>query len=133
MIPKSFAICSSVVPSGRFLATFTTSSRNSCGYGLGMVTSFQAHPSGKPDQMSPRRAAVPTVLDDMMQVTMPVKPSLCFVDADWPLGSKPFQLHEVWVVWPKRIIEMILEPGPLTPVVIDYLAAEISLKLPAAD
>ena len=30
-IPKSAAICSSVTPSGRLLATFTTSSRNSCG------------------------------------------------------------------------------------------------------
>ncbi|MEV8338963.1 hypothetical protein, partial [Leucobacter sp. NPDC077196] len=32
---------------------------NSLGYGFGTTTSFQTHPSGKPDQMSPIRASDP--------------------------------------------------------------------------
>ena len=43
-------------------ATRTTSSRNSLGYGLGITTSFQPTLPGKPTQMSPIRAAVPSLL-----------------------------------------------------------------------
>jgi len=48
-IPKSSAICSSVTSASRLRATRTTSSRNSLGLGLGIVTSFQTCPSGKPE------------------------------------------------------------------------------------
>lgn len=40
--PKSVAICSSATPGSRLRATFTSSSRNSFGYGLGTATSLQA-------------------------------------------------------------------------------------------
>src|SRR3974390_3352153 len=64
-IPKSAAICSSVTPASRPRATRTTSSRNSFGNGFGIATSFQAHPQGKPNQMSPPRAADP-VYDNLV-------------------------------------------------------------------
>src|SRR5215217_1550020 len=58
--PKSsVAICSMVTPSSRLRATRTTSSRNSFGYGLATVTSFQPTHQGKPTQVSPIRAADP--------------------------------------------------------------------------
>ncbi|WP_460691352.1 ApeA N-terminal domain 1-containing protein, partial [Nocardioides flavus (ex Wang et al. 2016)] len=46
-------------PGSRFLATRTTSSRNSWGYGFGAVHILPAAPLGTTDQMSPIRAAVP--------------------------------------------------------------------------
>ena len=80
--------------------------------------------------MEKQVTAVRRALDQMMQVTMPVTPCLCFVDAEWPLGSRAFQLAGVWVSWPKRVIELILESGPVTPDVIDYLSRELSARLP---
>lgn len=42
--PKSFAIAESSTPGSRFLATRTTSSRNSLGYGLDTVNILPAQP-----------------------------------------------------------------------------------------
>jgi glycine/D-amino acid oxidase-like deaminating enzyme len=61
-MPKSEAICLIVCPGSRLRATFTTSSRNSLGNGLGTVHILPAMPHNATDQMSPIRAAVPVVV-----------------------------------------------------------------------
>jgi hypothetical protein len=45
---------------------------------------------------------------------LPTKPVLCFVGADWPLIGGDFQTRGVHVLWPKRLISLLAEPGPLT-------------------
>jgi hypothetical protein len=39
---------------------------------------------------------------------------LCFVEAEWKLFAKPFQLNGVWVTWGTKLAEMIAAPGPLS-------------------
>lgn len=43
----------------------------------------------------------------------PVQGVLCFVDADWPLVGGSFTVQEVQVMWTKKLIAMLSEPGPL--------------------
>jgi len=38
---------------------------------------------------------------------------LCFVDADWPVIGGSFTVRDVQVMWPKKLIAMLGEPGPL--------------------
>ncbi len=76
--------------------------------------------------------AVRAVLDDMLQVTMPIERCLCFVKATWPLiGAKPFTINGVTVTWPAKVVEQILQPGPVTPNVIEALAVQLSTQLRA--
>lgn len=57
LIPKSFAITE--IGASPLRATATTSSRNSLGWGFGMVNTRPAGPHGPTHWMSPIRAAVP--------------------------------------------------------------------------
>ena len=76
---------------------------------------------------------VRAVLDDMLQVTMPITRCLCFVEATWPLiGAKPFVINDVVVTWPAKLVEQILGPGPVTPPVIDAIAQHVSTRLRSA-
>jgi hypothetical protein len=54
---------------------------------------------------------VRTALDEM---EVPVTGVLCFTDAEWRFFAKPFTQDEVWVTWPRNLIEMIDAPGPLS-------------------
>ena len=63
---------------------------------------------------------------------LPIHAALCFVDAEWKLWSKPFQLSGVWVTWPKRLAEMIAEPGPLTPTELTDIGQRLAEGLVAA-
>jgi hypothetical protein len=52
--------------------------------------------------------------------------------AQWPyVGPRPFQIEGVWVTWPSKLIEQISAPGPLTSEVIDQIALDLSVQLPA--
>ena len=76
---------------------------------------------------------VRAVLDDMLQVTMPIKRCLCFVEATWPLiGAKSFVINDVTVTWPAKLVEQLLEPGLVTPPVIDAIAQHVSQRLRSA-
>lgn len=73
--------------------------------------------------------AVRAVLDDE---TIPVHPSLSFVGADWPIFfAKPFQLRGVWISWPGKLAELVLNEGPLSPEDIERTARQLAEKLPA--
>ena len=61
----------------------------------------------------------------------PVHRVLCFVDADWSLFARPIRLDEVVVVWPRKLAELIDEPGPLDPDGIASVAGLLSEQLPA--
>lgn len=64
---------------------------------------------------------------------VPVRPALCFVDAEWGFFAKPFELDGVVVSWPKAVREMLARPGPYTPEGIERIASQLEKKLkPAA-
>jgi hypothetical protein len=44
---------------------------------------------------------------------IPVRGSLCFVDADWPLLGGDFDIDSVSVLWPKRVAKYITRPGSI--------------------
>ena len=62
-------------------------------------------------------------------VEVPVRPMLCFVDGDWPLFSKPFELEGVLVTWPKAMRERLVRPGPYDPGTVQLIAARLDERL----
>ena len=65
------------------------------------------------DGMRKQVALVRAALADQPEV--PVQGMLCFVDADWPVFVGSFTIHDVAVVWPKKLKATLTEPGPLGP------------------
>lgn len=61
-------------------------------------------------QMSLVRAA----LDAAALPDVPVQGALCFVEADWPLIGGSFTITDVAVLWPKKLTERLVAPGPMT-------------------
>lgn len=61
-----------------------------------------------------------------------INAALCFIDAEWGLFSKPFQLNGAWVTWGKKLAELIATPGPLTGVDVLRVAARLATALPSA-
>jgi len=41
----------------------------------------------------------------------PVRPALCFVDGDWGLFTRPFEINGVLIGWPKALVAAIERPG----------------------
>jgi hypothetical protein len=60
----------------------------------------------------------------------PISAVLCFVEADWKLFAKPFQLSGAWVTWPSKLVEMIAAPGPLNSDQVQAIARCIADALP---
>jgi hypothetical protein len=52
-----------------------------------------------------------------------------FVDSDWSLFAKPFELDGVTVAWPKALIKLITEPGPLSSGSISSIGERLSERL----
>ena len=46
---------------------------------------------------------------------VPVRPVLCFVDAQWGWFAKPFELHGVLITWGKALGERLAQPGAFRP------------------
>jgi hypothetical protein len=79
----------------------------------------------------PRRAEAVTAALGTADVP-PVIPVICFVNADWPLLSKPFKQHGVWVTWPRKLVALMSAPAVLDEPTIGEIAAELDQRLPAA-
>lgn len=60
---------------------------------------------------------------------VPVRPMLCFVDAEWGWFAKPFELQGVLVTWPRAACELLARPGPYPPAVTKLLAARLEDRL----
>lgn len=81
--------------------------------------------------MSKQVAAVRTALGhDWTEV--PVRPLLCFVDAEWPWFAKPFELRGVVVTWPRAARELLVRSGPCLPATVGLIAARLEERLPPA-
>ena len=64
------------------------------------------------------------------ELETPISAALCFVEADWKLFAKPFQLDDVWITWPAKLVEMIAAPGPLSADQVREVARRIASALP---
>jgi hypothetical protein len=62
---------------------------------------------------------------------VPVRASLCFVDGEWRLFAKPFELKGVFVSWPKRLVERMAESGALVPEDVLAVAGRLAMELPS--
>jgi hypothetical protein len=76
--------------------------------------------------------AVRRVVEPIGFGQVPIRPALCFTDAEWGLFSKPIQMNGALISWAKALISEIRVEGPFDPTTIDLLARELSSKLPAS-
>lgn len=63
---------------------------------------------------------------------IPIRPILCFVDAEWSWLAKPFTLEGVTVAWPKATASLLCQPGPLTAGQVAQIAERLAEGLPPA-
>jgi len=75
---------------------------------------------------------IDAVLAAIEDADVPIKAALCFVDSEWSLFAKPFHLGGVLVTWPRKLSEMIAEPGPLSQGEVMQIAERLAAHLPAA-
>ncbi|HLI45169.1 MAG TPA: nuclease-related domain-containing protein [Acidimicrobiales bacterium] len=61
---------------------------------------------------------------------VPVHAALCFIDAEWSLFAKPFQLHGAWITWGQKLAELIAADGPLSEVDVVRVADRLAAALP---
>lgn len=73
--------------------------------------------------------AVRVALSD---IEAPVIGALCFIEADWKLFAKPFQVNGVWVTWATKLAEMIAAAGPLSAEDVTRVADRLATALPLA-
>jgi hypothetical protein len=75
-----------------------------------MVGTRKCNPliDGMHNQLALVTAALPTNLEKP-----PITGMVVFVEANWPLFGGPFTTRGVKVLWPKKAIELIAEPGAL--------------------
>lgn len=60
---------------------------------------------------------------------VPIRPVACFVDADWPLFTKPFAFGGVWITSPQGLYTMLARPGDVDAAAI---GATLEVALPVA-
>ena len=72
-------------------------------------------------------AMVRTVVSDL---EVPVHMVLCFIDAEWDLFLKPFQIDGVWITYAKHLAEMIGASGPVTADEVLHVANRLASALP---
>ena len=70
--------------------------------------------------------------DALADQSVPVRGFLCFVDADWPLFGGQFTTRHVTVLWPKRLVAHITEPGHLTDDATAAIDERLSKAFPVA-
>ncbi len=66
------------------------------------------------------------------EFALAVRPSLCFVDAEWSLFAKRFALNGVWIGWSKALGERLQAEGALAPEHVRLIAQRVSDALPPA-
>ena len=84
--------------------------------------------------MAKQVAAVSAALGEALigEFEVSIRPALCFVDADWQLFARPFELAGVWIGWPKKLRELVGGPGPLQGEHVRTLARRVAAALPPA-
>ena len=58
--------------------------------------------------------------------------ALCFVESDWGLFNRPFQVGSAWVLYPGALAKRLKKNGPLSRAAMERAATAIALGLPPA-
>jgi hypothetical protein len=61
-----------------------------------------------------------------------VHAALCFLDSDWALLDFPFQIGNVWVLYPGALWKRLKKTGPLSREAMERIARRLDLGLPPA-
>jgi hypothetical protein len=61
-----------------------------------------------------------------------VHAALCFLDSEWALLDFPFQIGNVWVLYPDALRKRLKKSGPLTRDAMERIARRLDLSLPIA-
>jgi len=81
--------------------------------------------------MAKQVEAIENVLGEPLieEFALQIRPALCFVDAEWSLFAKPFQLQSVWIGWGRALAERLRAPGALEPEHVRLIAAHLASRL----
>jgi hypothetical protein len=63
---------------------------------------------------------------------VPVHAALCFVNSEWGWFAKPFSLSGVWVTWPHKLTDLVLDWNAIPNAEVDRLARVVGSRLPSA-
>jgi hypothetical protein len=63
---------------------------------------------------------------------IPVRPVLCFLEADWPLLGGSFATRGVDVIWPRKLTARLGEPGPLGSAAVQDIHIHLAERFPPA-
>jgi len=63
---------------------------------------------------------------------VPVRGMLCFVEADWPLMGGAFTIADLDVLWPKKVVEYLVKPGPLGEEMVQRVQRMLAQAFPTA-
>ena len=85
---------------------------------------------GMVKQVEAIRMAVGQPLIEEFDLT--VHPALCFVEAEWSLFARPFEIGGCWVGWAKALGERLRVAGPLEPEHVRMIAERVAAALPCA-
>ncbi len=85
---------------------------------------------GMAKQVDAIRAALGDAI--LSEFSISVRAALCFVDAEWSLFAKPFDLGGVWIGWPKALDGHLCAEGGLAPEHLATLASHVADALPPA-
>jgi hypothetical protein len=77
-------------------------------------------------------AVIAALRADPMLKGTDVHAALCFVESEWGLLDFPFQVGNVWVLYPGALKKRLRKDGPLSQDVMDRIARRIDLSLPRA-
>lgn len=66
------------------------------------------------------------------EFSVEVRAALCFVNAEWSLFAKPFELGRVWIGWPKALGGRVRREGELAAEHLRHLAHLVGTALPPA-
>jgi len=61
--------------------------------------------------------------------SVPVHAALCFVNCTWKRFAKPFSLSGVWVAWPEKLTELVLDGATIPDAEFDPLARAVAARL----
>ena len=66
----------------------------------------------------------------LRETPIPVTAGLCIVEGQWPVGTRPFMWHGVWVGWPDALPELVTQAGFLDSEAMKTAAAMLDARLP---
>jgi nuclease-like protein len=75
--------------------------------------------------------AVENLLAQAGLTSVPVHSALCFVNSEWGWFAKPFSMSGVWVTWPERLTELVLDWRAIPDSEFDTLARALAGRLSA--